>query len=189
MTRQPLPTRRRTAGSARRPSRRCRGLTLVELAVVLAVLTVVMATAMPSLAAFSASNKVVAAKSAFASAIALTRGEAAKRGRPVILQALGNGPTGNEYAGGWELVGDETGDGVAAAGEQRLRKYGALGDGVRLTGSRSLVFNASGALAGLAALEFTACPSGAGAPAGSSGYRITVTPSGVADVSAAANCS
>ncbi len=187
MTRQPSPTRR-SASSPRRPQCRCRGLTLVELAVVLSVLTIVLATAMPSLAAFSANNRVVATKSAFASAVALTRGEAAKRGRPVILQALGDGPTGNEYSGGWELVVDENGDGVAAAGEQRLRKYGALGNGVRLTGNRSLVFSASGALAGLAALEFTACPSGAGVPAGSSGYRITVTPSGVADVGAVANC-
>jgi len=54
-----------------------RGLTLIELMVTLAVMVVLMAVAVPSMSDFTANNQVVAAKSAFASAVALARTEAA----------------------------------------------------------------------------------------------------------------
>lgn len=160
------------------------GLTLVELMIVLAVLVIVMSVALPSMSEFTANNRVVAAKSAFAAAVSLTRSEAAKRGRPVLLSAVGSGATGNEFAAGWELVLDENGDGVAGASEARLRKFSALASDVRLGGGATLVFRASGALQASAAAVYTICRSnGRGAA-----YTITVMPSGVADVTSLAAC-
>ena len=92
----------------------------------LSVLVVVMAVAAPSMADFTANNQVVSAKSSFAGAVALARTEAAKRGRVVILQALGDGPNGNEFANGWEIVADDDNHGLAGANETRLRRAGQV---------------------------------------------------------------
>ena len=79
------------------PALRRRGFTLVELMISLAVLVLLLAVAVPSMQEFTANNQLVSAKSNFAAALALARTEAAKRGRVVVLQALGTGPTGNEF--------------------------------------------------------------------------------------------
>jgi type IV fimbrial biogenesis protein FimT len=161
-----------------------RGLTLIELMVTLAVMVVLMAVAVPSMSDFTANNQVVAAKSAFASAVALARTEAAKRGRVVILQALGTGPTGNEFANGWEIVADDNGDGLAGVNETRLRRAAATFDKTKLGGNASLAFRASGALVGSSAEVYKVCrQSGSTA-----GYSITVTPSGATDVAAITTC-
>ena len=166
------------------PRRRC-GFTLIELMVTLSVLVVVTSVALPSMADFLASNQVVASKTAFAGAVALARTEAAKRGRVVILQALGDGPIGNEFVNGWEIVADDDGNGLAGANETRLRRAASVLDKVKLSGARSLGFLASGALVGGAAAVYTVCR----ASGGSNGYSITVTPSGAADVAAISSCS
>ena len=170
-----------TTGQPRQPQR---GLTLVELMVTLSVLVVLTAVAAPSMADFTANNQVVGAKSAFAGAVALARTEAAKRGRVVILQALGDGPNGNEFVNGWEIVADDDGNGVAGANETRLRRAASVLDKVKLSGARSLGFLASGALAGGAAVVYTVCRTSGS----SNGYSITVTPSGAADVAAISSC-
>jgi type IV fimbrial biogenesis protein FimT len=161
-----------------------RGLTLIELMVTLAVMVVLLAVAVPSMSDFSANNQVVAAKSAFAGAVALARTEAAKRGRVVILQALGSGPAGNEFANGWEIVADDNGDGLAGVHETRVRRAAATFDRTKLSGSASLAFRASGALVGSSAAVYRVCrQSGSTA-----GYSITVTPSGATDVAAITTC-
>ena len=181
-----LPTRLgRGVRSATWPvAARQRGLTLIELMVTLAVMVVLMSVAVPSMSDFTANNQVVAAKSAFAGAVALARTEAAKRGRVVILQALGTGPVGNEFANGWEIVADDNGDGLAGANETRLRRAAATFDKTKLGGTASLAFRASGALVGTTAEVYKVCrQSGSTA-----GYSITVTPSGATDVAAITTC-
>ena len=160
------------------------GLTLIELMVTLAVMVVLMSVAVPSMADFTANNQVVAAKSAFASAVALARTEAAKRGQVVIVQALGTGPVGNEFANGWEIVADDNGDGLAGINETRLRRVATTFDKTKVGGTASLAFRASGALVGTTAAVYTVCrQSGSRA-----GFSITVTPSGATDVAAITNC-
>ena len=162
-----------------------RGFTLIELMVTLCVGVVVMSVAMPSMSDFLATNQVVAAKTAFAGAVALARTEAAKRSGVVILQALGNGPAGNEFINGWEIVADDDGNGAAGANETRLRRAAATLNKTKLGGAASLAFRASGALVGGAAVVYTVCRlSGSTA-----GFTITVMPSGVADVAAITTCS
>ncbi len=162
-----------------------RGFTLIELLITMAVLAVVTAVALPSLTEFLANNQLAATKSSFAGAVALARTEAAKRGRMVVVQALGSGPTGNEYANGWEVVADDDGNGVASSSETRIRREVLSLDKIRLGGTASLSFRASGALNGSSVEVFTLCRLAA---TGARGYTITVTPSGATDVAAVTNC-
>lgn len=167
----------------RRP-RRAGGFTLVELMVVLAVLAIVLSIAGPGMSEFSANNQVVATRSAFSAAVALARSEAVKRNRAVILQPLSGGSTGNEFGQGWEIVIDQDGSGSASDSELRIRRYPALAPAVTLSGSGALTFRATGALGNTSDQVFTVCR----ASGSSSGYSVTVTPSGVADVASVSNC-
>ena len=164
---------------------RRRGFTLVELMITLSVLVVVMAVAVPSLQEFTANNQLAATKSNFAAALALARTEAAKRGRVVVLQALGNGPSGNEFADGWEIAADDDNDGAVASTETRVRKTALALDKIKLGGPETVSFRASGALLGTSAQVYTLCRAGGG----TRGYTVTVTPSGATDVASINTCS
>ena len=160
-----------------------RGFTLIELMITLAVMVVVMAVAVPSMAEFTANNQLVATKSSFAGAVALARTEAAKRGRVVVLQALGTGSTGNEFANGWEVVVDDDGNGAADSSETRVRRNAVTLEKIKLGGTASLAFRASGALVGNSAEVYTMCRIG-----GTRGFTVTVTPSGSTDVAGINTC-
>lgn len=166
------------------PALRRRGLTLVELMISLAVLVVVMAVAVPSMQEFTANNQLSATKSGFVSALALARTEAAKRGRVVVVQALGSGPAGNEFANGWEIAVDDDGSGDVAANETRVRRNAVALERVKLGGPAAVSFRATGALAGTVAQVYTLCR----ASGGTRGFTVTVTPSGASDVAAINTC-
>lgn len=160
-----------------------RGFTLVELMITLAVMVVLMAVAVPSMREFTANNQLAATKSSFAAALALARTEAAKRSRVVVLQAIGSGPTGNEFVNGWEIAVDDDGNGSVAAGETRVRKSAQTLDSIKLGGTPVVSFRATGALVGTAAQTYTLCRVG-----GTRGYTVTVMPSGVTDVASITTC-
>ncbi len=138
---QPLPPRHSPA------ARRRQGLTLIELMITLAVMVVLMAVAVPSLQEFTANNQLAATKSSFTAGLALARTEAAKRGRLVVLQALGSGPEGNEFVNGWEIAVDDDGNGAVGTTETRVRKNAVTLERIKLGGQATVSFRASGALA------------------------------------------
>ena len=74
-------------------ARRSRGLTLVELAIAIAVLAIVAATAVPSLAAFVDARRLDGAATQLAADVQLARTEAATRHRTVRLSLRTDGPT------------------------------------------------------------------------------------------------
>lgn len=160
------------------------GLTLVELMVVMIVLVILLASAGPSMGHFTTSNQLVSAKSTFASALALARSEAAKRGVTVILVASGAAAIGNEFAEGWEIVVDSNGNGVADAADTQIRRFDALPASVKLSGQASVAFTATGALSTVADRTYTVCRSSGG----SDGFQVTVAASGVTDVMSISSC-
>ena len=166
------------------PALRRLGFTLVELMITLAVLVLLLAVAVPSMQEFSANNQLAATRSNFAAALALARTEAAKRGRVVVVQALGSGPTGNEFAGGWEIAVDDDGNGAVATTETRVRRNAVTLQKIQLGGEATVSFRATGALAGTSAQVFTLCR----ASGGTRGYTITVMPSGTTDVANINTC-
>lgn len=167
------------------PQRAEHGFTLVELVVTLAVMVVLASVVVPSMDAFAASNQVASIKSSFATAVSLARTEAARRGRVVFVQAIGSGPTGNEFINGWEVVVDDDGDGSPGTTETRVRSMANRLDKVKLGGTATLGFQASGALVGTVAQVYKVCR----VSGSTSGYSVTVSPSGVADVQAINTCS
>ncbi|MBI3368744.1 MAG: GspH/FimT family pseudopilin [Burkholderiales bacterium] len=164
---------------------RRRGFTLVEFMVTIAVLSIVLAVAVPSMSSLAANNQVASVKSAFSASVALARTEAAKRGKSVIIKAASGGIGGNEYAGGWELYVDENADSAVGSGDTLVRRYEVLPDKVKLSGASTFAFQSTGALSTTATQTFTVCRI-AGSNAG---YQILVTPSGIVDVSAITSCS
>ncbi len=165
------------------PALRRLGFTLVEMMITLAVLVVLLAVAVPSLQEFTANNQLAATKSNFAAAVALARTEAAKRGRVVVVQALGRGPTGNEFANGWEIAVDDDGNGAVASNETRVRKNAVTLEKIKLGGAPQVAFRATGALVGTTEQVYTLCRAG-----GTRGYTVTVTPSGATDVDGINTC-
>lgn len=77
-----------------RPRRRARGLTLIELMIVLAVLAVLGALALPSYGARAQRARLQGTAQMLATDVAQTRFEAARRGQPLYLQSAGAGSDG-----------------------------------------------------------------------------------------------
>lgn len=160
-----------------------RGFTVIELMVTVAVAVVMMAVAVPSMTAFSANNRVTAAKSAFASTVALARTEAARRGVQVFVKAEAGGNVGNEFAGGWSVYVDTNGNGVPDIADEVLRKFPPLPSEVKLSGTSPLGFMPTGYVVGGNTMDYTVCRD-----AGSPGFKVSVVPSGIADSFAYTNC-
>lgn len=162
----------------------CRGLTLVELMVVMVVLVVLLASAGPSMGHFTTSNQLITVKSTFASALALARTEAAKRGFTVVLAARGSSAAGNEFAGGWDIVVDDNANGIADSTDTLVRRYEPLPSSVKLGGIASVAYGATGSLSTVTDRTFTVCR----ASGGTDGFQVTVAASGVTDVLSINNC-
>ncbi len=160
------------------------GFTLVEFMVTVTVLVVLLAVAGPPMVEFTANNHLVTTKSILASSIALTRTEAARLGQMVIIKAASGGVAGNEYKAGWEIYLDSDGDLDVSAGDTLLRRFDAPSESVKLGGISPLKFQPTGYLVGGATLNFTICR----ASGSNAGYQVSVTPSGIADVSSITSC-
>lgn len=156
-----------------------KGFTLLEMLTTVSVAAVLVAIAVPSLREFSTRNQVSSSQSAFTSALAYARTEAARRGVPVFMVAHPGGVGGNEYANGWSVYADMDGDGAfTGADKPALRQHGALHASVVVHGPVQVTFQPSGALSPATTTRFKVCQP----VASTRGFSIMLGPSGVADV-------
>ena len=159
---------------------RQRGVTLIELMTVVAVITLLTAVTAPSLRSFSLRNQVTSSQSAFLSTLSFARSEAARRGIPVFVVAAAGGSSGNEYANGWDVYADNDADGVfGSADAPSLRHYDALPSMVVVHGDFRMTFGPDGYLSPASAKTFTVCQT---STSNAQGHLITVPPGGIADV-------
>lgn len=121
----PLPNTRRNAAPGQR------GLTLIELMTVVAVLAVVLAVAAPGLSAFGEGQSVKGLATDLSSDLTLARSEALKRNAPVVVQRKGN-----DWLAGWT---------VRAAGVALSDREPSRGRSTQITGAPdAITFNAYG---------------------------------------------
>ncbi|MEX5744136.1 GspH/FimT family pseudopilin [Massilia sp. X63] len=109
---------------------RCRGATLAELAVVLAIASVAYAVAAPDLHALVAGQQLKAASGELLDAIAATRAQAIARGEQVKLAP--RDPLGADWTQGWTVFIDRDGDRQPGAPDELLAVHGPLPPGLRV---------------------------------------------------------
>ena len=117
------------AGSCRRMPSRTRGVSLVELCVVLAVSAVLLGVAVPDLRTLVRTQQLKAATGDLFAALDLARGRALVHGRQVKLVPLD--PAGTDWTRGWRVVDDRDGNGEVGADEV-VAEHGPLADGIAI---------------------------------------------------------
>lgn len=169
--------------------RRSAGFTLVELMMVVAILAIVMAIAVPSFNTMIKNNRLVAASNDLAGALHYARSEAVRRGRSVEVDAISN-----DIGNGLRVWFDNDGDGSLDDGEElrlvRLETAGDIaisGDSDGTTGNDiSLSYSPRGSVAGAGnQLTLTLCDD----RTGDFGKQLSLLASGVLRLASGITCS
>jgi type IV fimbrial biogenesis protein FimT len=146
----PLSLRRRPCGS---PRAALRGFTLVELAVVLAIVAILLRVASPGLSRGAASRALAAQASEFMAALRFARAQALARGAAVTICAslpgasepACQGPRSADWRSGWLVFADRDRRGAPNPHEPVLRVQQPLQRSGGVAGTRgSISFTAAG---------------------------------------------
>ena len=129
----------------------CRGFTLLELTVTVAILGITMMFAVPSFIAVISNNRISANTSDFVSALQFAKAESAARLNPVIIckrNIAGNGcVAGGDWQQGWIVFSDDDGNG-ALNGEEIVLNHEPLDTRITFGGTaqvtNSITYNPSG---------------------------------------------
>lgn len=136
------------------------GFTLVELIIVLAVMAILFAIALPAFTDFTNSTRRTSAMTLLVSDLNQARAEAIKRNRRALVCVRNAGGTacgtGTDWQNGWLVCADENSDNDCAAADI-INTRPALDSRLTLVGSAAVMrFNASGsAVAGILTLNGT----------------------------------
>lgn len=123
---------------------RIAGMTLIELMIVLAVMAVLLALAVPSFVDMTQRNRVASEINGFVGDLQFARAEAIKKGFPITIcasDAAGAACSGTTWQNGWIVFDDPNGNKTVDAGETVLRKQSKW--------SGSDTFTASGSTAAI----------------------------------------
>ncbi|MES2758772.1 MAG: GspH/FimT family pseudopilin [Pseudomonadota bacterium] len=112
-----------------RAHRRC-GFTVVELAIVLAVVAVTMSVALPDLRQMVRSHQLKATVNDLFGAIDLARSQAIARGRKVMLVPADG--AGSDWSSGWVVFVDADGDRRPGGAEEVIMRHGRLPPGIAI---------------------------------------------------------
>lgn len=130
--------------------RRQSGFSLIELLVTLAVASILLAMASPSLASFFRVNRIAGASNDVVLTLQLARAEAARRGRVVTACRSTDGATcasGTDWGDGWIVFQDANASGTPAptgAGSELIRVFEPLDGPISVTGPAFARFFADG---------------------------------------------
>jgi len=107
---------------------RCKGFTLVELSIVLAVGAVLLGIAAPDLTALIRAQQLKSAAADLFAALGMARSQALARGE--VVKVLPRDPLGADWRRGWHVFVDRDGDGLPGPGDERIAEHDALPAGV-----------------------------------------------------------
>lgn len=108
----------------------CAAFTLVEMMVVLAIIFVLAAMAMPNFSSLIARHRLQSAVADLHGAIDLTRAQAIMRGRRVMLVPLA--PSGQDWRSGWIVFVDADADRRPGPGEEVISSHGPVAPGIAI---------------------------------------------------------
>ena len=170
-------------------SRVVRGVTLMELMVVVALLAVLLGVAAPAMSAFAAARRVEDLARRLGEDLVLGRNEAVKRNATVLLcvdvDATGcnAAPGPGDWARGWRLCVDADGDDACDAATPQdpnpLRVEAAVAGALRVSGPASRIrFNPNGTMTSTAFTPFEVRSAQDGGPL----WRVRFAASGATSV-------
>jgi type IV fimbrial biogenesis protein FimT len=148
------------------PRRRCvqRGVTLIEVMVVLGIAAILLAFAVPGFREFVARNRLDGASQDLLASLQLARSEATRRGAQVTMRLAGTAGSKN-WGTGWAMFVDTNGNGALDTGEEVIRQGMALASPLTLYGTASfdtfIAFNRDGRLTNAGGGYFVLCDGGA----------------------------
>lgn len=157
------------------------GFTLIEMMVVIALLAILSAIAIPRFQTIIQNNRITSVNNDFIGAMGLARAEAIKRGESVNVSAVGG-----DWSAGWRVwVEQGGGAGFSAADDRLLRLRESLPQAVTLASPGSVVrftYEANGRVDTSGELEL--CDD----RVGSFGRRIRITATGRVNSSGELQC-
>ncbi len=107
---------------------RTRGVSLLELMIVLAIAGLVAAAAAPSFRDLLRAQQIRAATGDLHAAIAMTRSQAIARNERVKMMPVD--PAGTDWSRGWIVFVDRDGDRLPGGGDEIVATHGPLADGI-----------------------------------------------------------
>ncbi len=113
-----------------------RGVTLIELMVVLTIVAIFLALGVPSLQNFFVSVRLAATTNDFAAALSMARTEAIKRGYSVVMKTSSGAPA--DWGNGWRICADVNNNRDCDAGEEIIRVGQPVGAPVTVYASNGL---------------------------------------------------
>ena len=124
-----------------------RGFTLIEFAVVMAIVGILVSLAVPSIVSFTANSEVRSIASSVVGDVGLARAEALRTRGAVTMCAKNASTCGTDWTQGWLIFVDTNGNQALDTGERIIRDQEALGGKATITGPSAFLFRSTGAVA------------------------------------------
>lgn len=156
------------------------GFTFIELMIVLALIAVIAAWAVPSFMDIVAENSVASSSNTVVGFLNEARSSAIQQGRSVFVTPV----TSGSWANGMEAWVDENGDKAKTSVDKTLFVQQSFGGNLTLTGPTQLQFHPTGLLDATGGNQFKLCPN----TSGIKGNLISMTAGGQVSTSSGVSC-